>query len=210
MKIWTRLRGERKGGKKTLVEKLNQAQHTSKHFSFLISAHPKVTRWFTFGKTFTPVNRKAWKCDYDSLHHVCTFSSVYNKKHVNRMIVRMKLVPRGNESSDNPPTLNLPGCRKPLAVVCVRDRCWTPSCRWTVCTRTCVQTFFFFFFFSPFFPSLLFRFSNGEQNGNSPTILTFQFCFFDWHVQFFIYIYICMYTEKIHIDRKSFFVIYNI
>ena len=90
------------------------------------------------------------------LHHVCTFSSsVCNKKHVNRMIVRMKLVARGNESSDNPPTLNLPGCRKPLAVVCVRDRCWTPSCRWTVCTR-CSNlranlSFFFLFFFFFFF-----------------------------------------------------------
>lgn len=90
------------------------------------------------------------------LHHVCTFSSsVCNKKHVNRMIVRMKLVARGNESSDNPPTLNLPGCRKPLAVVCVRDRCWTPSCRWTVCTRCSnlrANLSFFFFSFLFFFP----------------------------------------------------------
>lgn len=96
------------------------------------------------------------------LHHVCTFSSsVCNKKHVNRMIVRMKLVARGNESSDNPPTLNLPGCRKPLAVVCVRDRCWTPSCRWTVCTRCSnLRANLSFFFFSFLFFS---SFSNGEQ-----------------------------------------------
>ena len=41
--------------------------------------------------------------DYDLLHHIRTFSPMYRTKHVNRMIVRMKLVPRGNESPDNPP-----------------------------------------------------------------------------------------------------------
>lgn len=94
------------------------------------------------------------------------------------MIVRMKLVPRGNESSDNPPTLNLPGCRKPLAVVCVRDRCWTPSCRWTVCTRcsNLLRANLSFFFFS-FFPSLLFV-SLTEQKFALDTYLPILFFFF--------------------------------
>lgn len=111
------------------------------------------------------------------LHHVCTFSSsVCNKKHVNRMIVRMKLVARGNESSDNPPTLNLPGCRKPLAVVCVRDRCWTPSCRWTVCTRCSnLRANLSFFFFSFLFFS---SFSNGEQKFALDIYLPILFFFF--------------------------------
>lgn len=103
------------------------------------------------------------------------------------MIVRMKLVPRGNESSDNPPTLNLPGCRKPLAVVCVRDRCWTPSCRWTVCTRcsNLLRANLSFFFFS-FFPSLLFV-SLTEQKFALDTYLPILFFFFfNWHVRSFI------------------------
>ena len=96
------------------------------------------------------------------LHHVCTFSSsVCNKKHVNRMIVRMKLVARGNESSDNLPTLNLPGCRKPLAVVVCVTGVGLPLAGgpYVHAARTCVQTFPFFFFSFLFFSS----FSNGEQ-----------------------------------------------
>ena len=84
------------------------------------------------------------------LHHVCTFSSsVCNKKHVNRMIVRMKLVARGNESSDNLPTLNLPGCRKPLAVVVCVTGVGLPLAGgpYVHAARTCVQTFPFFFLF---------------------------------------------------------------
>lgn len=101
------------------------------------------------------------------------------------MIVRMKLVPRGNESSDNPPTLNLPGCRKPLAVVCVRDRCWTPSCRWTVCTRcsNLLRANLSFFFFS-FFPSLLFVSLTEIRPRYLPS--NFVFFFFNWHVRSFI------------------------
>ena len=140
------------------------------------------------------------------LHHVCTFSSsVCNKKHVNRMIVRMKLVARGNESSDNPPTLNLPGCRKPLAVVCVRDRCWTPSCRWTVCTRCSnlranLSFFFsFLFFFSPL--SL-------TENRNSPSIFTFQFCFF--FLFFFQLTRSIFHVYEGDTRKENHFIVYNI
>lgn len=119
------------------------------------------------------------------------------------MIVRMKLVPRGNESSDNPPTLNLPGCRKPLAVVCVRDRCWTPSCRWTVCTRcsNLLRANLSFFFFFPFSS---FRFSNR----NSPSILTFQFCFFFFLTDTFDLSYV--HKEDIHWWTIIFRVLYII
>ena len=89
-------------------------------------------------KQFTPAHKET--CDrvpdYDLLHHIRTFLWKYRIKRVNRMIVRMKLVPRGNESPDKPPLwiYLLAVNRKPLVVVGVRDRCWLPFCRWTICT----------------------------------------------------------------------------
>lgn len=120
------------------------------------------------------------------------------------MIVRMKLVPRGNESSDNPPTLNLPGCRKPLAVVCVRDRCWTPSCRWTVCTRcsNLLRANLSFFFFS-FFPSLLFVSLTEIRPRYLPS--NFVFFFFNWHVRSFIRA-----QRRYTLDNHFSCIIYNI
>lgn len=121
------------------------------------------------------------------------------------MIVRMKLVARGNESSDNPPTLNLPGCRKPLAVVCVRDRCWTPSCRWTVCTRCSnLRANLSFFFFSFLFFS---SFSNGEQKFALDIYLPILFFFFFFFFQLTRSIF-HMYEGDTR--KENHFIVYNI